>query len=172
MWSAWIVCDEAGAGLDGVAGCGWPSILTLFARAEEIGSATIASPVPTVTSSSLRCIMDPPVRVSFRTGSIARASARASRSGRSRSRADQVGAVLRRAGGKELPGRRENLHVKDLPGRQAETTRAASCLVRQGSKRRRLPLRPAIRHDAEGLDETLPAAGERDGHPEIDQLIL
>jgi hypothetical protein len=56
----WIVCDEAGAGFGGIAG-GWlPSILMWFARAKlPIGSATIASPVPTVTSNSLRRIVDP-----------------------------------------------------------------------------------------------------------------
>src|SRR5262245_17578010 len=48
----------------------------------------------------------------------------------------------------------------------------ASAGVREGAKRRRLALLPAIGHDAERLDETLPAARERDRHPQIDELIF
>src|SRR2546427_3828095 len=45
-------------------------------------------------------------------------------------------------------------------------------LVGKRPKRRRPRLGPAIRHDAEGFDEALPAAREGDRHPEIEHLVV
>jgi predicted aspartyl protease len=44
--------------------------------------------------------------------------------------------------------------------------------VSQRVERRRRAVGPAVRHDAECLDEPLPAARERDRHPEVEELIL
>jgi predicted aspartyl protease len=44
--------------------------------------------------------------------------------------------------------------------------------VSQRVERRRRAVGPAVRHDAECLDEPLPAARERDRHPEVEDLIF
>src|SRR5436309_8056079 len=62
----------------------------------------------------------------------------------------------------KLPGRREKLLSKSYRG----------ALVGERPKRRRPRLGPAIRHDAEGFDEALPAAREGERHPEIEHLVV
>src|SRR6266403_1976789 len=37
---------------------------------------------------------------------------------------------------------------------------------------RRGSVAPAVRHDPEGLDEALPAARKRDGHAEVENLVV
>src|SRR6185369_75909 len=49
---------------------------------------------------------------------------------------------------------------------------ALATRVRQGLEGRRGVLGPAVGHDAERLDEPLPARSERDGHAEVEDLVI
>src|SRR5262245_58017990 len=88
-----------------------------------MGSATIASPVPTATSSSLRRIIEPPLGVVRPTPfSIRRAREQAARNRRSRcaGRRARGGAPARE--GKNYRERRENLHGVKLTRLRGKTT--------------------------------------------------
>ena len=61
---------------------------------------------------------------------------------------------------KELPAAAQKLQGRGDRG-----------LFGERSKGWRLSVPPAIGHDTERLDEALPAARERDGHAEIDNLV-
>src|SRR5262249_15497363 len=62
---------------------------------------------------------------------------------------------------------------KELPGPGKKLPRPPPPpLLGERAERRRLSLAPAVGYDAERFDEALPAAGERDRHAEIDDLIV
>src|SRR5207248_4684922 len=50
--------------------------------------------------------------------------------------------------------------------------RGSATSVDERAEGRRRAVLPPVGHDAERLDEALPAAGERQRHAEVDQLVL
>src|SRR5262249_52961518 len=108
------------------------------------------------------------------TWSIQRASANAARkspSSLTQSSNARPGTAPRAAKTTGAAGKPTREKLTRNPGEIYRVARA-SALVQKGAKGWHLALLPAVGHDAERLDEALPAARERDRHPQIDDLIL